>query len=116
MDFLASVTCVPANRTERNCIAKLVVKSSPRLKRIYWHISQWWRLRCLELRIFFCKTRIICLKCGYLAPNKPNLASNRVFCRAAISHPIEVINILLESCHIVWCDMVQPKKLKYHKV
>ncbi len=55
----------------------------------------------------FCKSRELCLKRGYLTGNEPNLRSNSVLWSAAINHPIQVINVLLESIHIVKRHLTQ---------
>jgi len=51
------------------------------------------------------KTRIICLKRGYLAPNEGNLTSKFRYGRALLDHPVECVNVFLESCHIVRMDL-----------
>jgi hypothetical protein len=58
------------------------------------------RMRFLELRFVLNKTRIICLKRSYLAPNESNLASELRYGRAVLNHPVECINVL-QCCHSV---------------
>src|SRR6266498_552421 len=57
--------------------------------------------RLTELRMVLIKAREICLKRGYLTGNEPNLRTNRVLWRAAIHHPVKIVDVFLESFHFV---------------
>ncbi len=61
--------------------------------------------RLTELRMMLLKTRMICLKRGYLTGNEPNLRTYRVLCRACVHHPVKVVNVFLECFHIVRVSM-----------
>jgi hypothetical protein len=73
------------------------------------------RILCNQARILFVKldklrirllmvlnrARKICLQRGYLTGYEPNLRSNSVLCSACINHPVKIVNVFLESFHIV---------------
>jgi len=58
-----------------------------------------YRLRCLELRMIFCQARIRCLQCGYFAGDEADLRARRILWRAAVNHPIKIVQIFEESFH-----------------
>jgi hypothetical protein len=53
----------------------------------------------IRLRMRLCKARIICLKRGYLAPDKGDLASHLRYGRAALNHPVQIVKVFLECSH-----------------
>ena len=55
----------------------------------------------LECRMALNKTRIVCLKRGYLAGNESNLRSNAILWRVCVNHPVEIVNVFLECFHEV---------------
>jgi hypothetical protein len=59
-------------------------------------------MRVLEVRMSLKQTHMICLQRGYFSRNETNLRSNRVFYRACLHHPIEVVDIFLECFHKHW--------------
>jgi hypothetical protein len=64
------------------------------------------KMRLLECRMSLVKTRILCLKHGYLPTKQGNLAADFVLrCNAAIHHPVEIINVFLECWHKHWRAM-----------
>jgi hypothetical protein len=59
----------------------------------------------LKLRMILCQARIICLKRGYLSVNQAKLRSNRVLWSVGINHPVEIVNVLLQSGHTVFQEL-----------
>ena len=63
-----------------------------------------------KIPMCLCKTRIICLKRGYLTGNEPNLRTNLVLWRVAINHPVKILKVILECYHNVSRDLMPNEK------
>ena len=63
------------------------------------------RMRLMEVRMVLSKARIISLHRGYLSVNEPNLRSNFILLRVCVNHPVEFVNVLLESHNEVCRDL-----------
>jgi len=109
-----------ASWAERHGVASLKTKAASVFKEWRWRMWHFFRLRVLEFfiirnkcRMILCKARILCLKRGYLTCDESNLRTDRVLCRACVHHPIEVVEVLLESLHIVSRDLRKQQNVKH---
>ena len=97
------------NQNGEICILETLCDSAGQC---YSNLGRWVKLRLLELRMRLLEVRmtliqgsIRCFECGYLAPDKANLTSYGRYIRAAIYHPVEIVNVLFESWHKVQNDV-----------
>jgi hypothetical protein len=79
------------------------------LKWLWW---RWLRLRCLEVRMLLLKSRILCLKRGYLTGYEPNLGENSVLLGVVANHPLKFFNVLRDAAHIVGQSLMRPNEIK----
>jgi len=69
-----------------------------------------------RLRIVLNRTRVICLKRGYLTGYEPNLRSNSVLLCAAVNHPVKVVDVFLKCFHIYyWMRPKSPNDQLRHR-